>query len=274
MREISDIKEIQSVLLQILNHFGEICSKNGLKYFLSNGTLLGAVKYGEMIPWDDDIDILMLREDYEKLISLSDIDNQRYRFICHERYPDWRMPYAKLTDTATVLKEGNFNFGLKIGLSVDIFPIDKWHPNKAVATCQAFYTEILKRLLVCSINENEFQTEKKGIKRLILRSIYNLGQKVGYKKIYNKIDRVVKRSYGYKEKYVGCVSWTCHLLGEIFPKEVFDKTDYTIFAGNQFPIPASYVEYLDSLYGDWRKELPPEKQHSNHNVKVWWKDAE
>ena len=81
MQEITDVKEIQGVLLDGLKYFKSICEKNNLKYFLSNGTLIGAVKYGKFVPWDDDIDVLMPREDYNKLLSLVDVNNDRYKLL-------------------------------------------------------------------------------------------------------------------------------------------------------------------------------------------------
>ena len=271
MREITDVEEIQGVLLETLDYFKSFCQKNNLKYFLSNGTLLGAVKYNQFIPWDDDVDIMMPREDYDKLLSLSEIDNGTYKLMSTKTVLQWRMPYSKLSDMRTVLKEGEFDFGAEFGISVDIFPIDNWSDNKYIARAQALYCEILKRLLISS-NDKCFSTPKKGVKKLILYAIYVTGKALGHKRIYRMITRRAEKSLSSKGKNVGCVVWTCHGSNGVLPADVFAQQKFMRFCNSEYPIPSGYEKYLDKLYGEWRKELPPDKQKSNHNIKVWWKD--
>ena len=81
MKEIVEIREIQEIQLGALRHLKAICERHGLTFFLSNGTLLGAVKYKKFIPWDDDIDVFMPRKDYDRLTALSDIDSDVYRLF-------------------------------------------------------------------------------------------------------------------------------------------------------------------------------------------------
>ncbi len=271
MQEITDVKEIQSILLDALRYFKDICKKNNLRYFLSNGTLIGAVKYKTFVPWDDDVDILMPREDYDKLLSLTNIDNGRYKLISPKTTPNWRSTYAKLTDTTTVLEEVGFDLGLEIGISIDIFPIDKWCYCKCRAKWQAFYCDLLKRFLIFA-NAEYFQTDKNGIKRFVLKSMYNFGKAIGSERLQNKIIKKAEKSKKYKDKYVGCVIWTCHSTTEVLPKEVFEKEEYATFCGDEYPIPTGYKQYLSNLYGNWQEELPLEKQKSNHNIKAWWKN--
>lgn len=273
MRELDNIKDIQTILFDTLCYFDDFCCKHDIKYYLANGTLLGAAKYQCFVPWDDDVDILVPREDYDKLMNLIDINCDRYRLCCLEQVPEWRMPYAKLSCEETVVKEGEYNFGAEFGLSVDIFPIDKWSSHRYIAEFQAFKSECLKRLLVCS-NGGKFTSAQKGIKRLILKSIWILGKILGYKRILKKILQSVEKSKKQKCKYLGCVSWTCHLNKEVFPAEVFEKTVFLSFCGRSFPVFKEYERYLDALYGNWRNELPLEKQCSNHDMRAWWKDAE
>jgi len=158
-------------------------------------------------------------------------------------------------------------------LAVDIFPIDRWSSCLPLAKLQALRGEILKRFLVCSIG-GPFSTAKRGLKRIILKSIWLAGKRLGHARILKMILRSVERSKKRKKKYVGCLSWTCHLDKEVFPARYFEETTYLSFCGRTFPTMVEYEAYLSSLYGSWRAELPPEQQHSNHSIKVWWKDAE
>lgn len=273
MKEINDINEIHNVLFDSLCYFDDFCSKNELKYFISNGTLLGAAKYRDFIPWDDDADILMPRKDYDRLMSLTDINNGKYRLLCKEQSPNWRMPYSKLSNDDTLIREEHYDFGVPIGLSVDIFPIDKWSPYLPIAKIQSFRCECLKRLLVCSIGGN-FSTGKKGIKKIILWSMWHLGKMLGYSRIQKKLMRIAEKSKKRRSKYAGCIVWTCHLNKEIFPAELFKETTWLYIQGKKFPAMGKYESYLSKLYGDWKAELPEEKRCSNHRIKAWWNDAE
>lgn len=267
---ISEIKEVQNLLYDALCYFDDFCQKNKIKYFLSNGTLLGAAKYGDFIPWDDDVDVLMPRSDYDRLMQLGDINNGEYRLLCVEQVPQWRMPYAKLSCEKTVIKEGEYDFGVSFGLSVDIFPVDNWNACSLIAKMQSFESELLKRMLVCSIG-GEFSTKKKGLKRCILKAIWKRGKNIGYKKLQTALIKKANKS-NCKSKYVGCRVWTCHLAGEIFPSNYFEEVVYLDFRDRKFPAIRHYENYLSSLYGKWKEELPLDKQHSNHEITVWYKN--
>ena len=273
MREIAEIKELQDILYEALCYLDDVCTKHNIPYFLSNGTLLGAAKYGDFIPWDDDVDVLIPREDYDRLMQLTDISNEKYRLLCVEQVPAWRMPYAKLSCEETVVKEGEYDFGVSFGISVDIFPIDNWSSCRTVAKLQSFKSECLKRLLVCSIG-GDFYTQKTGVKRLILKSIWKTGKRVGYVKLQQALLKNTRQSNGKNSQYAGCRAWTCHLHAEVFPTTYFNESRFVEFRGRTFPAIKHYEAYLSSLYGDWKAELPPDQQHSNHEIKVWYKDAE
>ena len=271
MREITDVKEIQNVLRASLARFDEICRAHGLTYYLANGTLLGAVKYGGFIPWDDDADILMPRADYDKLLSLADSIADENRMLCAPGIcPGWRMPYAKFTDKKTVWQEGSFDFGCEIGVSLDVFPIDAFHPNKTLARLQGIRCDLWKRMLIYTVDP-AIHTEKKGIKKAILKIVRFFARRQGYERVYNKIARFAKKTQKYPKKNLGCAIWTCHAHREVFPAACFEGGTTLVFEGRAYPVPSGYHTYLTALYGDYQKDLPPEKQKSNHKAKVWWK---
>lgn len=270
MKIIREIKEIHNLLFDALCYFDDFCNKNEIKYFLSNGTLLGAAKYGDFIPWDDDIDVLIPRSDYDRLMELVSINNGKYKLLCVEQIPQWRMPYAKLSCEETVVKEGTYDFGVSFGLSVDIFPIDNWNSCLLIAKIQTFESELLKRLLVCSIG-GEFSTRKTGIKRFILKAIWKKGKKIGYEALQQALLKKSNKA-NCKNKYAGCRVWTCHLTGEIFLSDYFKERVYLDFRGRKFPTIRNYENYLSNLYGNWKEELPLDKQHSNHEITVWYKN--
>ena len=180
MREINNIKKIQEILFKTLCYFDNFCKQHDIKYFLSNGTLLGAAKYGDFIPGDDDVDVIVPRKDYDRLVKMIEINNGEYKLFCREQIKTWRMPYAKLSYERTLLKEGEYNFGASFGLSLDIFPIDNWNSNLHIAKIEAFNSELMKRCLINSIG-TQFQTRKKGFAKIVLAGIWCAGKILGYK---------------------------------------------------------------------------------------------
>ena len=270
MKKIENIKEVHNQLYDALCYLDDFCKKNKIKYFLANGTLLGAAKYGDFIPWDDDVDVLIHRNDYDRLMKLVSINNDKYKLFCVEQVPQWRMPYAKLSCEETVVKEGEYDFGAPCGLSVDIFPIDNWSSCSFIAKMQSLESELLKRQLVCSIG-GDFFTNKTGLKRFILKLIWRKGKNIGYEKLQTALLKKANKT-NCESKYVGCRVWTCHSTGEVFPSDYFREVDYLEFRCRKFPTIKKYENYLSRLYGNWKEDLPLDKQHSNHEITVWYKD--
>ena len=271
MNEIVNINEIQYVLGDILKYFKTVCEENNLNFILSNGTMLGAVKYNGFIPWDDDADVFMPREDYDVLQKVLSNQNSHYKLISRETEPCCKLTYSKLIDTRTLLVESNADFGVELGLFLDIFPIDNWHSNRRIAKLQAVYSELLKRLMVAA-NIQRFDAKGSFIKKFILFIIWKAGQIIGYEKTRMLNDKLVKSNRKMQSAYKGNVVWTCYSSKEVIPADVFEKTIMVNFGKEKYPVPAEYDTYLSSLYGDWRRELPVDKQKSNHKIKAWWKD--
>ena len=130
---ISELKTYQIKLLSIVNDF---CNKNKIKYWLTCGTLLGAVRHKGYIPWDDDLDIGMLREDYEKFLALFNDSYSRYRVKSIENDNAFPYPYAKILDLKTVLYEPDYN-GNKLSVNIDLFVYDI-APNDQKSTIKLY----------------------------------------------------------------------------------------------------------------------------------------
>lgn len=271
MEKLESVSEIQDVLLNILKYIKEICEKHNLEFYLSNGTLLGAIKYNGFVPWDDDVDIFMPREDYDQFMKL-DINTDVYELLSKEKNPSWNMPYAKLKDKRTYLKENTADFGMELGIAVDIFPLDNWNGNEARAMRQAKYCSLLRRCLSASIEE-EFQSPRKGIKRLILYIIWKFSKCCGSDYFYKLIQKEVNKGLENKAvSYSGSVAWALYGKKEVIPSSVFNEKINVLFCDELFPAPAGYDIYLKNLYGDYHQDPPKEKQKSHHNVMAWWKD--
>ena len=124
----SKLRKVQLTELEILEKIDEICKKNNINYFLIGGTLLGDVRHKGFIPWDDDIDIGMLREDYEKFINVclkNGALGKDYYLHCNESDDDYFIPFIKVKKNNTTFAEKNIeNINTHKGIFLDIFPYD------------------------------------------------------------------------------------------------------------------------------------------------------
>lgn len=270
MEQITDVAVQQKILLEGLLHLSGICQKHHLRYFLCNGSLLGAVKYRKFIPWDDDADVLMPREDYDKLMRLADGDSPDFRLLCRERDPGWKMPYAKLSHNHTIQKETTADFGCEMGINVDIFPVDSWRRGKWSAKLQAAYCGLLRRFISASL-EKSFFSPRRGLTRGILWCIWVFSRACGTEFFIRKLENQRKKGCD-DSRFRGCLVWAAYGGAEIMAREQFEEQSMVEFCGHSFTTFRDPDEYLRSLYGDYRKDLPPEKQRSNHALKVYWKE--
>lgn len=248
-------EQIKKIELDILITFADFCDKHNLKYYLGYGTLLGAVRHHGFIPWDDDIDVMMLREDYEKFHSLmcqSDgLGHLKWHAIENEKY---HAPFGKLVDTRTCAgiyggKTGN-------GLWVDVFAIDNY--TKVNYKKNYFW----RRVLIARDTKKFFFT-KKGIAKLLLRIAFCWKS---VKSIARNIrDRAVATPYSGK---VCNMVWPTY-TGEIVDIELFQDTSDVEFEGHFFKTVKNPNEYLTLLYGEYMR-LPPVEKRVAHYVEAYW----
>ena len=230
MREMNH-QEVQQCLLEMVKWFDGYAREHGITYYLSGGTLLGAVRHKGFIPWDDDVDLMMPRPDYERMIAEFKNDG-RYQFICCERDDDYKTPFGRIWDTKTVrvferLQDKQF------GAFLDIFPIDGYPKNETLAKIYP-YTLKARRFLITQANRNYFlEWEKyRTIKNLMKRLVRKDGNH--YCRKLNQYAR--KLPYDQCE-YVGVTTTTVHIFRERNPKSIFNKTVYLPFEDAELPAP-------------------------------------
>ncbi|MBR6657606.1 MAG: LicD family protein [Oscillospiraceae bacterium] len=266
MRELT-LEEIKQIEFEILKFFKKICDDEGLSYFLSNGTLLGAVKYKGFIPWDDDIDVFMPRKDYDKLIRFFQ-NTCDYVLFSNERCENFTFPFAKLCDIRTLKEEIGVSNGVTLGLDIDIFPLDAWAysydcSKKKIRKIQRYIQKI-------NFAKMPFKKGRNPLRTIAKTAVLGWTKFVGAKKYVEKIQNtVVCERHGEKRQYMGCFVWPIYGEGEIIPAEVFLDTIKIKFEEEYFLIPAGYDVYLRNLYGDYEKDPPLEKQKTHHFFKAY-----
>ena len=263
MKELS-LREIKQIEYDVLLFFKDFCEKNNIKYYLSNGTLLGAIKYRGFIPWDDDVDVFVPREDYDKLLCQY-LDTEQYKLFSIERNANFYFPFAKLCDMSTVKYEAGINNGMLLGLDVDIFPLDNWKENDSEKQLKIIKKQ-MARLVWAKIN---FGRGRNVIRTIVKNILIIWWRIIGAARICKKIQKVAQFSKNNSSSKKGCVVWPIYGEKEIIPTEVFSGFVEVEFEGEKFPAPIGYDVYLRSLYGDYKKDLPKEKQRTHHNFKAY-----
>lgn len=261
-----NLTQIRETELGILKHFRDFCAQAQIRWCLSNGTLLGAVKYGGFIPWDDDIDVFVPRADYDRLVKTYR-DSDRYRLFSPERDRHYRFPFAKLCDMTTEKAEDNVANGVRLGVDIDIFPLDAWDEDADAARRQTAAQK--KNIARLTFFKCARAISVNPVKRLVKNVVLTLCRPVCGLYV-RKMDRIARANAAAERPvWLGCVAWCIYGHREILPAEVFDSLVPVCFEGEEFPAPAGYDRYLRSLYGDYTQDPPPEKQVTHHHYRAY-----
>lgn len=263
-------QELRKIQIDILNHFVAFCNKNKLKYWIDYGTLLGAIRHKGYIPWDDDIDVSMLREDYDKLIHLYDNTNEaRYKFLCPENDKLYSYPFGKVVDTNTILYEMGQN-GIKLGVYIDVFVFDDAPKDnkdlKRMFKIRDYYGYL--RRLQLSTADAPF-----SFKRAIVLMEKKLLKVVPRHYFNAKIARNARKYKGIGSGKVCDFScpYPYSYSNWIVEKSIFQDFCEVEFEGKQYKAPKEYHKWLSIQYGDYMK-IPPEGERIHHDIKAYYKE--
>lgn len=254
---------VQDVLFGILKDFADYCERNGFAYCLAAGTLLGAVRHGGFIPWDDDVDVFMPRADYLRFVEavrrrpLAD----RYRAVALE-LGNSPYPFLKLEDAET--KITNSNSSLHTSLWIDVFPLDDLDPN--VLTGDGFFRRIRRYGKMLEIASIERCRGRTAIVRIAKAAVVALARIRGAERYGRLILDTVRRHSRPDSPLVGDAVWGSGRSG-VLPREVFFPCSTVRFRGVEFKAPGDTHAYLSSIYGDYMK-LPPESQRVSHGTEA------
>ena len=265
-----DVNELKKVQLEMLEYFDAFCRKNKISYWLDYGTLLGAIRHKGYIPWDDDVDVAMLREDYEKAAKLfNKQSNGAYILQTPTNNKESCYPFGKLLNTRTVLYEYGEK-GIKTSVYIDVFVYDNAPEDK----------ETVKRIF----RKRDFLGRIRRIK-LPMRSGLSLSKRVMYvicsvllkpismNKINRALDKNAKKFEGDKSA-VNVSSFVDPYDTSYFsvPKSFFTDLTEVDFEGKKYFAPEKYDEWLRKIYGNYMEFPPVEKRVSTHVFKAYYLD--
>lgn len=266
MREIQ-FEEMKKIELNILIYFTEVCEENNLRYYLGGGTLLGAVRHKGFIPWDDDIDVMMPRPDFQKLLSLS-INNENYNII-KPGTAGYYYNFAKLVDTRTILEEKGIKRIDGLGVYIDIFPLDGM-PETPDDRKKRFkeLNSIRKRINNTCLLKPKFH--RNPFAYLNACRIYNSNKNIDLSSLQKKyLDSALKNSFDDSE-FVFAAGGV-YGARDIFPGKWFEKEIELQFENLSVKAFNGYDFYLTQLYGDYMTLPPEDKRVTPHHTIVYFK---
>lgn len=273
MKQLS-IDETQKVSLNILKQVAEICERRNLRYCLIYGTLIGAIRHKGFIPWDDDLDIMMPRPDYEKFILYFKAHQNEYQnlvLFTPEECKEYPYMISRISDSRYKIRMENENdYGM--GVFIDIYPFDGLGDSKDEALRFGKKGDILSSLCYQATRKHYARENTKSLfRRLIKYPIYKISKIIGKDYFQMRLSSLANKKEYFDSKYVGCVVWLSGGEKDIFLREWFDETIFWPFEGGLFRIPKHYDQILKHIYGNYMQFPPKEEQIGHHFYKVYEK---
>jgi lipopolysaccharide cholinephosphotransferase len=265
--KIIEQEELKKIQLHILKKVDIYCKEHKIQYFLAYGTLLGAVRHKGFIPWDDDIDIAMNREDYTQFIS--GFSDEYLKVYSLSNSKQCRFPFAKVYDSRTGVFEGSYNKTNEFGVNIDIFPIDvvpddKKKRQKLIR--KARFWQMLSKIKLSRVSG--IMTLKQNL--IILPGRILLAA-VPLTYMAKKIESISFSLNNTNSNYVGFMVWG-YGEREMFKKEIFSETVEMPFEDMLAPVPKEYDKVLTSLFGSYMEYPPLDKQVSQHDFIAFWNE--
>jgi len=263
------LERIHLMQFYMLKEFDKFCKKNNLQYWLACGSVLGAVRHNGFVPWDDDIDVMMLRNDYEKMLELLPNELPGHLFLqTYKSDPEYPLFFSKIRMNNTIYQEKEYE-GLDMhqGVYIDIFPIDytsKFKIGQLYHRTKVYFYQIIRKY---KYKETVDRSQKYWlIKRIIHLIAKSIDRDVLYKRMYKTYTMFIKKTKNPLIVFFG-------IKGKkyIMSQDTLIPAKYKEFMSIMAPIPNKYELYLTKLYGNYN-ELPPKEKRKPflyHKIKYF-----
>ncbi len=274
-RELS-LREVQKVSLDIMIIIDKICDDHDFRYYLYGGSLLGAVRHKGFIPWDDDIDIVMPRKDYERFIEFMENhadEVKPLKLFTYHNAEDYPYMISRVSNDDYYLKvENEKSYGM--GVFIDVYPWDGIGNSEKEIKKRKGIAAGLSSLCYLSTRERCIKENTKSrTKMLIKPGAFLVSKLIGKKRFMYWLGQMSQR-YDYNQvEYVGCLVWGCDGIKGIFPRSwMGESICKQEFEGYMFRVPEEYDKALTKLYKDYTNLPPEDEQIPHHHYKAYKKE--
>ena len=258
---------VHNILLAYILEIDRICKKHNIKYFLAGGTLLGAIRHKGFIPWDDDADVMMLREDYDKFLEVAQSELPPNMFVQNpktEKLNHHVFTKIRMDNTLFATKHTGKFMNMHNGIFIDILSQDNTSNNKIIQKLHIYATLIFRSMV---FNKWARKPMRTGGKHPILCKVANFIKDICPYKLLEFIQdntiSLFKNNNNCKYLYDGMGR---NLRRGVFPKKWLEEVIYVDFEGYKLPVPKYYDEYLTYLYGDYMQMIPVSERRVSHSI--------
>lgn len=255
------LRKLQLDELELLKEVDRICKKCDIHYNIIAGTLLGAVRHGGFIPWDDDADVALLRPEYEKFREAckTELDTSRFYFQDHRNTKGYRWGYGKLRMKNTeFLREHQEHMPYKQGVFIDVFPLDSVPDNYILRSLKNFECFCVRKILWSKVGK---VADKNPVKRMIFTAL----DKIPEKDVFKYYNRIVKAAGRKTTRMVRILTFPTPNDEWGYLRSWYENSRDIVFEGVTFKGIKDYDSYLSFKFGNYM-ELPPENQRKVHPV--------
>ena len=268
--EVPPLKRLQLAELEMAKKFVVFCDEHRLKYFMLSGTFLGAVRHKGFIPWDNDMDFGLLREDYERFLRLS--KNERIPFVVQNYFTTdlgMRRYFTRIVNPSIRVQRNYAKIPEISNIWIDIFPLDGMPTQSTFRKLRKYYILWRRAALRFSAFSTDVNIHKAN-RPLAEKLLIEFGKRFPVEKVFKfdremrKLDKVVKKYPAEKSNWI-FNAMSGHKFKEMFRKEVFGEGAFYEFEGQKWRGPQDYKTYLTQLYGDYMT-FPPESERNWHSI--------
>lgn len=262
-----ELKKIQSLELEALRTIISVCEKCNVEYFLIGGSTLGAIRHNGFIPWDDDIDVGMTRDNYMRFIKEAPALLPKEYYL-QTPYNDKKCPYfySKLKINGTKFVEYcNHRIDMHHGVYVDIFPFDEVPDDEQLNTVQ--FEKVQKLIRLFSLRQTpdisvKPTTTSDNIKNILRKALHCLAKCIPYGYITSKLEKEITKYNGTEQSALACLNFPKRKTEYILKSDLYPLSGY-LFENLSVNIPHNYDTYLKTHYNNYM-ELPPKEQQFGH----------
>jgi lipopolysaccharide cholinephosphotransferase len=260
------LRKVQMIQLELLLDLDRFCKENDIHYNLIFGTLLGAVRHKGFIPWDDDLDVGMTRENFEKFTNLYKSDSyflQNYKTDSH-----YYRQFSRLRKNGTLFVQNLYkDLAVHHGIFIDIFPFDGIHPNCILEVLRYKVINFMEK--INKIRNHDISADKNLFKKIVMRLIQSTSVIIKKPTFDKWQTALIAFKPSNKSTYI--TNLTLNPYKERVKWNLIKKTDFLNsfnleFEGHLFPVPKIYHQYLTQIYGDYMQLPPIDKRKPHHGV--------
>ena len=268
-----DLGEIHEVTLNVMDRIHRICEENDIRYTLMFGTLIGALRHQGFIPWDDDFDICMLREDYNRFCEITARETGRYRLASRATTKDYYYGISRYYDAHYEYRNELAVKPCELGIFVDIYPLDSC--GETLEETRKVHRIIEKRNMEYIIYCNKYSLSSRRHNLLRVPYHYYLHLKYGpdySQRIDQRIEDTIYRHFDADSRYVG-VYWEPREDFMLFERACFLDREMHAFEDRQYWIPTESDRILTQYYGDFMTPPPESERVATHDYSILEKDG-